>query len=292
MVLERMEYSELVLKYELEPELRDIFVEGEDDVACLNTYFLKLGCKINAKVLPVDYVNIPKEEVDSFNLENNNRGRVIALSRKFENNRINPFTVTCIIDRDFDKILGNNYENDILLYTDYSCMEMYAFETRVLERFLQAHFGQNQFCASSLMAAMCNILQELFLIRLANKELNLFFTYLDFDRQICFENGTIIFNRDIYLRNYLNRNSALSKRNEIEDYINQRKRDWKDDSRFHIHGHDCMHLLTLFINKQKRQANYNEYTIWKTFFLSLELTEFLSYPLFNNLRNRVLAISS
>lgn len=74
--------KELALRYEFEPELCDIYVEGPSDKALLESFFEDCG-RSDIAVYTIDSVNVPSTTVAKENLANNNRGRLISLGRFF-----------------------------------------------------------------------------------------------------------------------------------------------------------------------------------------------------------------
>ena len=98
----RRTVSELLARYELEPTIRDVFVEGDGDSAIINWFTEEVGCK-NVFVYDIGTVDVSEEFLTRLGLTNNNRSRVIALSKGLSSHsRALSGRVVCIVDRDFD----------------------------------------------------------------------------------------------------------------------------------------------------------------------------------------------
>lgn len=261
--MERIKVDELKIKYEFEPTIRDIFVEGDSDACFINTFLNEIGIR-DAKVYCIEFIDIPEEYLIE-NETNNNRGRVIALSRILGQEEYIEDNAICVIDRDFDKIRNINVESNILIYTDYSSIEMYTFNANVLDKFIVANFSKLSNKSSDILDNLCDVLQELFLIRLANEELELCMESLDF-LKFCKikENYTIDFDKDEYMKRYLLKNSELSRKDDFIESIETNRSKLDEDVRFQIHGHDFIKLLFWYFEKiKRRKLGYTEDTLWK-----------------------------
>lgn len=133
----RRTLNELVTRYELEPELCDIYVEGKTDKQLIE-WFLDEKQLQDFAVYEIDTVKIPAQLLFELGLKDNNRSRVIFLALYIHNKLSEtPLHITCIADKDFDWLFGKEYQCDLLLFTDYSCLEMYLFNEVVLDKYLR-----------------------------------------------------------------------------------------------------------------------------------------------------------
>ncbi len=104
--LPRRTIDELVARYELEPELRDIYVEGHLDRSIID-WFLSRKNISDVKVYEIDTIEVPAELVEEKSVATGNKGRVIALCCELQDRIRRTLSVMCVIDRDFDHILDN-----------------------------------------------------------------------------------------------------------------------------------------------------------------------------------------
>jgi len=76
----RRKLDEIIARYDLNPSFCDVYVEGDSDRGILESFFEDLG-NLEVVVYDIDTVEIPSAVLRELGLENNNRGRVIALAR-------------------------------------------------------------------------------------------------------------------------------------------------------------------------------------------------------------------
>lgn len=283
----KIEVNELIAKYRLEPTMRDIFVEGVDDRCCIEHVFYRHKKK-HFRVIPIENVNLPSKLLASTGVSNNNRGRVMNLSLIFQDKLINSNSASCIIDRDFDALLKINLESDYLYYTDFSCMEMYAFNTEVLEvMFLNLGISED---VNNLMCNLSEILQELYVIRLTNDQPNWHLSEFSFLKCCTIVNSKIIFNRDEYIKRYLNKNGRIA---DEEKFISDVKKNTElltEETRLQCHGHDFVELLLWFLNNKHskvKDLKFNSVTLWKYCFLCVDLFEISGSELFEKIIRKV-----
>ena len=129
----RRTLDELVARYELEPDLRDIYVEGKTDKLFLEWFLRNRGIQ-NIVVYEIETVDISAEKLFELQLKDNNRSRVITLALYLQDKfpETTPHVI-CIADKDFDWLFDITYQCDLLFFTDYSCLEMYLFNELQLD---------------------------------------------------------------------------------------------------------------------------------------------------------------
>ena len=247
----RRTLKELVARYELEPDLCDIYVEGSSDKAVLDDFFEAFD-RTDVAVYAIDSVEVPSSRLEAERVSNNNRGRVIALARYLSRALDRTPRVTCVIDADFDHVLGISEPCSLVVTTDYTSMDMYYFESRILRKFLRFCVGDFLLDESELVAVVQPVLEKLFFIRLANFLLDLCLTELSFDRCCLFREKTIAFDVDDYVQRYLHRNRKADRLSEFWQVVAQHERDAAAlDTRMKMHGHDFTELLAWLIKSVK-----------------------------------------
>lgn len=244
---DRHRIEELFVRYELEPTLRDVFVEGGSDSALFRQFLKDSNCR-DVSVYDISTVEVPKELVDELYIENNDRGRTICLGMTMEAKLGQDNTqITCIVDSDFDLILQKEYEYGMVLFTDYTSLEMYLFTSETIEKFFRVFLRGFTFSSYLVLRALTDTLQEVFLIRLANRILDWKLTFLSFERCCRAEGAKIKFNREDYIVRYLNKNGVLDKKDEFVMKVETLRRKLLPEPRCQIHGHDFIKLLCWFI---------------------------------------------
>jgi hypothetical protein len=251
---ERRTIEELATRYELEPALRDVYVEGGFDVAVVCEALLQAGCH-NAAVYEISTVNVPTENLSKYSLPDGNKGRVIALCLELDSHVAHPHQVTGLVDRDYDTVVGRGYANRLLLFTDYACMEMYFFDESVLERFCRLFIRKDGGLAAQLLGELIPILQDLFFIRSTNEVLSLGLTWLDADKQCAVRNGVLVLDRQEFVQKYLNKNSKLSELSRFSTALESVREKASGDARHQINGHDFVRLLAKRLHPIVRNKN-------------------------------------
>jgi hypothetical protein len=215
-------------------------------------------------------------------LENNNRGRIIALAHIFED-RLGSHApqVACIADRDFDTILEKEYHCKQLLFTDYTCIEMYAFNEATLEKLLEILSGKRPKSTIVLLQKFASALQELFLIRLASLLLKWNLTHVTWHKCCSIDEQDIQLDSGEYIKRYLNANARSGEIRTFHDAIGEFRKKLLTDARHQINGHDFVTLLWLYLNKISGKHNLNgEATLAQILLLSIDLNELSKETLF------------
>ena len=107
---------ELVTRYEYEPDLKDIYVEGSDDKAILEGILEEQGVA-GVSVFEISSVDVPSEPGE----DNGCRAKVVRLSEALANAfQGNEPHVVCVIDSDLDHATGAGGGNALLHKTDYT----------------------------------------------------------------------------------------------------------------------------------------------------------------------------
>src|SRR5208283_3928419 len=101
---ERRTIEELIARYELEPELCDIYVEGALDASVIDSY-LHRHSRSRYAIYEISSVHIDAGSVEACKLSVNNKGRVVYLAIRFEQ-ALDIAMVLCIVDSDCDKLLN------------------------------------------------------------------------------------------------------------------------------------------------------------------------------------------
>lgn len=281
---ERRTVEELIARYELHPDLRDIYVEGEFDAFLLRWFFSDSDIQ-DVCVYEIGTVEITSELLSFAQSENNNKGRVIALAKKLEQVLgTQSQQVTLIIDKDFDYLLQYNPSTEILLVTDYACMEMYLFNQWHLEKFWTLVLQETILSIPQLLKQMATILQELYLLRFSNVKKSLGFEWMSFAR--CCElatSGEVTFNKDEFITKYLHKNQAIARKEEILAFIELYREQLSSDCRMNANGHDFFELLEWLSKKLKPRCFRNTEAFHRAFLGCLEVSRIREEPLFSKL---------
>lgn len=129
----------LMTLYELEPTLRDVYVEGRADLGLLQWLFLEEN--IHGAVFAVDdRVEVPSDVVKDLGQDTHSaRGRAVALAI-IAHRHLGPdqLCVTVVVDADFAHIVGPvPVDRSCLFMTDDTTVECYVLEPRPLNKLLR-----------------------------------------------------------------------------------------------------------------------------------------------------------
>lgn len=292
--IEKRTINELIARYEFEPTLKDIYVEGNTDKNLIE-WFLTANNLKDITVYEISSVEVPftliQELSNSQNifLEDNHRGRVITLAYTLDGNTARDLTenVACIADADFNHLLERNYSCRLLLFTEYAAIEMYLFDEQLVDKFLNLFIRNFPHSGSTILPAFELILRDLFFLRAANQELKLGASQLDFGI-CCTANGiNVQINFDNYVYRYLNGSSLMSRRNEVLEKIEVYKGKRIEEARQTMHGHDFVNLLYWYVNQIKRpRRDYDKNWFSRGLFACLEVGKLEDKPLFAELIRR------
>src|SRR5690349_4122089 len=105
--VDRSTILELVTKYELEPTLRDVFVEGPSDKALIDVAMTTLDHARVVRTYEIDSIDVPGALVRAKNLKVGNKGRLVTLADEMERLSSQDLfrSVVCLVDLDLDGLL-------------------------------------------------------------------------------------------------------------------------------------------------------------------------------------------
>ncbi|WP_375504190.1 hypothetical protein [uncultured Nostoc sp.] len=258
----RRTLEELVSRYKFEPELCDIYVEGKTDKLLIE-WFLKEKQLQDFAVYEIDTVEIPAQLLFELGLKDNIRSRVIALALHIHDKLLEtPLHITCIADKDFDWLFGKEYQCDLLLFTDYSCLEMYLFNEAVLDKSLRLGLRLSQPKASEILNQVSRVLEDLFLVRATNEALELNMRWLEKFGDCCKfnrNNNQVQFDLKSFITKYLNSNGNRSQESRFITKLEELRAKELIEIRYKIHGHDFTELLCWYIRPYLRKEIRNSY---------------------------------
>lgn len=239
---DRRTINELVARYELEPELRDLYVEGlfDKDVisACLAS-----SNQLGFTVYEIDGVDVPPGLLFSNGLTDGNKQRLIVLAREFESMLTSKCSALCLVDRDLDHWLQELEENKYLRWTRFCSIESCFLNESTIKSILVDYQGSKIKNFSKYFDSLIDTLTILYALRLADNRCSWGMTWIPFEKCLSRENDCIKFNVEEYVKRLLINNSK-SKRSEgfLELYKNSNDV-LTGDFRLFARGHDLVDLL-------------------------------------------------
>lgn len=243
--LPRRSIDDLRLRYELEPDLKDIFVEGAFDKEILGACF-KHANDISRIVYTIDSVDVPEEVLRKYGLTEGNKQRVIALAQELDD--LNGLKCKFLVDKDTDHWFENLIKSQGLLWTKYCSLELYFFTEELLEKLIvnvsKCKIGEWK----KFVSSFCDVLIALYAARLADRELELNLTWVEFEKSLTFKGGVLLFNFDSYISKVLNKNAKMPNLKIFMDKSKEWLSRCRDaDHKMAIRGHDFVQLLAWVI---------------------------------------------
>jgi|HubBroStandDraft_4_1064222.scaffolds.fasta_scaffold67970_1 hypothetical protein len=285
--------AELFARYELHPDRRDVFVEGEQDRALLRAYLESEQCH-DVLVLPVSVVDIPTALILSKGLPHpSRRSAVITLAMELEIQGIKPRQAVCVADADMEYLVSSGLKCTLLLLTDYTSMELYGYTSEYIHSLLIIVAPNTISTGSDIVQDLSGPLQFLFSARAVNVILQLGLSWIDaIDKFFGIESGRIKFNESEFLNRYvINR-----VRSEISEKFASKLVDVQSllssDTRCRIRGHDFIQILTWYLRTFQRCKHLTDDTVRQMLYISIRPHELRTQPMFASLRERMTAAAS
>jgi len=284
----RRNIDELMFLYEIEPTIKDVFVEGPFDASIINWYIHEKKL-LGVSAYTIDTIDIEQSLVLQDGESSNNKGRLLYLAKYYFERCTNDLgQLTCIVDLDFCGLLNKKVDIASLLYTDYSCMESYFLSVEIMQKFFIIICNRTNWPVSTILTTFNNILKTLFIIKLVNVALGLNLVPLKRLACISLEDWEITFDSDDYIIRYLNKNNMLKKLPEFKKCIKDYNKKLVKDNKYYVNGHDFIILLSWYLHqKGVRSRIVNEHNISRILASSLTIEYCDQNKMFKRLLRRL-----
>lgn len=288
----RRSIRELAALYELEPGIRDVFVEGSDDASVIGWY-LRHRCTCDVCVVEIGAIDVPSSLIEACNVDVGNRGRVLALAEEL-NKQLRGDARKCptlVCDADSDRVFGWNRAVEMLLATDFACLEMYLFNRATLDKMISLVMMGCDVSADQALKSLGRVLVRLWVIKTANHRLGLSMSWISFER-CCQLSGTAIeFNESEFVKRYLTANSRHKEQDTFSREMREIESHLQDDPRHQMNGHHFFVLARWFFRHfaKEKKVLANDKAFERACFACLELDALDTQSLFQQLVNRIAA---
>ena len=245
----RRTIPELLFLHEVEPSLKDIFVEGDYDVAVVMRFLRDIGCE-DVVVRSINCIEVDDGKLLRDGRDVGNRERVILLAEEILQHLEVEGTILCIADRDYGNWNGGLPEIRNLVFTDYSCMELYVWNRVVLRRFLTVYCNRPDWSVDEFIEALREPLQSMFAIRLAARSLEMKLKWID--RVVCVEvrGWSILFDVREFVTRLLHKISATDCVEKLLSCVARFRSQFPEEPRQSIQSHDFGRLVTHLLKKK------------------------------------------
>lgn len=278
----RRTIPELVTRYELEPSLRDLFVEGDRDLHFLHWLFARSETS-GVVIYKIDTVDIPEALLDGLS-HSGNAGRVVAFCTAIETaiSQTTP-NVVGLVDRDVIEAIDDPSVPKRLLMTDFCSLEGYALSDIALTKFFSLYLGRVP--QKQCINAIKHVLVELWLLRAAKYLLAPTAPWVDrFDRCCRMEGDLVVLDSNSLVDKLVGQARGQFTADRLRAQVDELRPKLQADSRFYIHGHDLVSLLAWFAHRAGvPRAIYDERPLQRALLASVEWTELVATPLFGRL---------
>ncbi|MGO7332258.1 hypothetical protein [Rhizobium leguminosarum] len=247
MEMPRWTIAELLTRYELEPSLTDVFVEGQFDKDILMCAYDHAPNEKRA-MYTADVLDIPHDMFEKHSLTKGNKQKLIILCRELSN--VNEHeNVRFIVDRDTDHWFGDLEIGKGLLWTEFCDIETYFFEEDFVKE-LVVNAGKAKIDKWNVFyESFHNALKALFAVRAAAREAGLSLDYMDFEKYVSIGDGRLCFDLDTYIQRTLHKSKLFEHNEKMLEAIREWCQRFNGDPRLFCRGHDFVVLIAWAIMK-------------------------------------------
>lgn len=279
--------SELLLLYELEPQVRDVIVEGSNDLVLLREALNRRGLGSSASVYMLsERVRLPKSYKIPAGMDDGVRARIWCLAEEFDarfaSGHSSSRCLTAVVDRDWSADVHER--PNCLLITDYASIELYAWDQPTLSKFIMMGLRpRGTVHIEALMNRLEPVLVRLFLARRVAHELGAGDSPPEKVERYC-DLGGGRFLSEKFLKAYGGETARQSE--QLCARIDEMFGSFRDDVRLCIDGHDVVRLVARAIRSTGAQPMEQLEKLWM---ISIDINEIWRKPLFKALEGRVSA---
>jgi hypothetical protein len=232
--------QELLARYELEPELSDVFVEGKFDKEVLTQAFSLTSERF--AFYEIDTVHVPKETVERYGLTSGNKQRVMALAKELVPVSQDARFI-CLVDRDLDHWFGEPSPAGRLRWTIHCSLELHFLTPEVIKDILittgRAKVGDLALFATSVQA----VLRSLYILRIADRQCAFSLTWVSPRRYLSKKGDMIEFDVDRYKMALLTSNGKSAQKAAFDRVCSDREKEFNCDVQSTARGHDFTTLM-------------------------------------------------
>ena len=244
----RRTIEELQARYELEPELEDIFFEGVFDREVISSALWPTGT--GRAIYEIETVDVPSALLLAQALTEGNKQRVIALARELATVEGN-CAYRCLVDRDLDHWFGDLEATRGLRWSTYCAIELHFLSADVLRDIVVVTCKARIENFDIFLDSLTHTLSELYAMRLSDRKLALSLRWPPFESCLSSDGDRVLFALNEYQDKLLQSNGKAKLKTAFAATAQQFRQGFSDDCRHHIRGHDLVALLVWAIRKYR-----------------------------------------
>lgn len=245
--------EELLARYDLEPELRDVFVEGAFDREVLS-HHLESSASGHA-FYEIDTVDVPANVLAFHGLSSGNKQRVIALSNELAKVPA-AARVFCLVDRDLDHWFGNVDCSARLRWSSFCSIECHFLSAQTIRDVVVTTSRAKIVNLDAFTSSLFSVLRQLYALRLADRELGLNLKWTALRKYLSTTSSEITFDLPGYTQAVLNSSSAIKKKGEFTAASVRWHQKLTCDIRLACRGHDYIELLAWAVSEFSGQRGF------------------------------------
>jgi hypothetical protein len=276
--LPRRTLEELIQIHRLEPAIANLVVEGPSDQDLFDWFLSKAG--VSAVVYPIESFDVDPGYVLSLELDDNNRGRVIALARMLSERLPQAARCHCVVDKDVDEYIEHSHEYPRLSRTDFTCMEMYTYDPSVLGKFFTLQVRRLKATADDVLNAMTPALVDLFILRLASRRRAWTISMIEWHRLLKLTGNIVALDFVTFTTRCLTKSGMTAIAKEFDDEIARVRMLIGEERREFIHGHDFTTMLAWYLRQHKGCGRLNVDELQRALYTAVEFEEIRQTSLF------------
>ena len=240
--------EELRIRYELEPGLRDLFVEGVFDREVFSQ--IADSGKIDRVSYEIDVVDVPDGLLAAHGLSTGSKQNVIALARELSSIP-DPCLYRCLVDRDLDHWFGTLEDTPRLRWTLQTSLECYFLSSSTVRTLLVTIAKAKISDWDQFYVSFTSVLGDIYSLRLASHALGLNLTWIPFEKSLSNQGGLVVFATDAYAEKVLNANAKSHARVLFSAEWKAWRAKIGEVDGSSVRGHDFMDLMAWSVRKFK-----------------------------------------
>jgi hypothetical protein len=250
---DRRTIPELVARYDLEPSLRDVYVEGPSDRALVELAFSALDDGVYARAYEVDTVQVPRALLDARGLTNGSKGRVLALADELSRNctRNLAASVVCLADIDLDRMLERCRDYSLLVYTNNLSLDSIMATSGFLSKLLKVVLLGFPQTSQKLLEQMVPILNERLLQRVAADVLEINEAAPPIGRLCTYDGTSLRCDMNEFVHRWLAKARATDREADFRATMDRYRSAVEQSPSYYLHVEDFLELLYFCVHKVK-----------------------------------------
>lgn len=253
MSIPRRRIDELRTRYELEPELDDVYLEGAFDKEIIDAA-VRDTFELFRPTYSIDDIEVSAEILESHGLTEGNRQRVVAFS--IELNLPKETGVRMVVDRDFEDWHPELPDSSGLVTTKYCDVETVFFHEDFLRKVVLGAASCKITNWEDFVEGVKSCAKGLYCLRLEAKIEGINVKLADFKKSLSFASGVPVLRIDNLIERSFSQSIGKQQRENLLSKVNERLCEFESKShQLTAHGHDFLKLVALCIRANKGQKS-------------------------------------